>query len=69
MKFVVALGYGENVQSIDEFDTIDTVEAETAEEAAEMIFNGLEPGEEVNAIFQVRAEDDNEYEYFEYFFL
>ena len=63
-KYIVALGYGENVQSVAEFQTINTIEAETAEEAAKEIFNGLDPEEEKDAIFQVKEEDDNKYEYF-----
>lgn len=64
-KYIVAIGYGENVQQVTEFFTVDEkIEAETAEAAAIEVFNGLEPEEEKDAIFQVREEDDNRYEYF-----
>ena len=64
-KYIVAIGYGENVQQVAEFFTVDEkIEAETAEAAAIEVFNGLEPEEEKDAIFQVREEDDNRYEYF-----
>ncbi len=63
-KYKVAIGHGENVQSINEFQTVDTVEANTAYDAAVEIWNGLEPEEEENVIFQVYPEDYNEKEYF-----
>lgn len=64
-KYIVAIGHGENVYQVTEFFNVDEeIEAESAEAAAIEVFNGLEPEEEKDAIFQVREEDDNRYEYF-----
>ena len=63
-NFKVAIGYGENVQSVNEFQTVDNVEATTAYDAAVEIWNGLEQSEEQDIIFQVHPEDSNEVEYF-----
>ena len=64
-NYIVAIGYGENVQSVEEFHTVfETVMAESAEKAAIEIFNGLEEDEKV--VFQVRPEDSLEYEYFQF---
>lgn len=63
-KYKVAIGHGENVQAISEYQTVDTVEANTAYDAAVEIWNGLEPEEEKDIIFQVYSENGNEKEYF-----
>ena len=57
-KFTVAFGYGENVQQVNEYQTMGTTEARTAYKAAEEFWNGLEPEEEKNIIFQVYPKDE-----------
>ena len=58
-KFKVAAGYGENVQQVSEYQTMGITEARTAYKAAEEFWNGLEPEEEKNIIFQVYPKDKN----------
>lgn len=62
--YKVAIGYGENVQSVPEFQTVTTVDAETPEKAAEEIFNGLDSVESGGVILQVRDVITGEYSYF-----
>lgn len=66
-NYIVALGYGENVQCVNEFQTVDTVEASNPKSAALKIFYGLEPEEEKDAIFQVaETTEPMKYRYFSF---
>lgn len=62
--YKVAIGYGENVQSVPEFQTIATIKAENPEAAVVDVFNGLEPEDSEDGVLQVQDVITGKYKYF-----